>query len=90
MDEDILRQTEKMVKPIPIVLFGSDFWNNVFNLEYLADTGMINPEDLKMMKTIDSVDEAFKYITKGIKANEKHFKDKLNQKAPANLFEKYE
>ena len=83
-----LIQTQKMVKPIPIILYGSEFWDNVLNLEYMAETGMINVEDLKMFKKIDTVEEAFKYITKGLKANEKHFKHKIGTDEPANLFEK--
>ena len=33
------------------------------NWEYFAETGMINPEDLKLFKFCDTVDEAYDYIT---------------------------
>ncbi len=84
-----LIQTQKMVKPIPIVLYGSEFWNNVVNLEYLVETSMINPEDLELMKVMDSVDEAYKYITDSLMANEAEFAKRMNRKAPVNLFEKF-
>ena len=38
-----LIQTGKM-KPIPILLFGRDFWNRVINFEALAEEGVINFE----------------------------------------------
>ncbi len=57
-----LIQTEKMIKKRPIVLFGSKFWNNVVNLEYLASVGMISPNDLDLFKIVSTVDEAYNFI----------------------------
>lgn len=84
-----LIQTQKMVKDIPIVLYGKDFWENVLNLDYLAETSMINAEDLDLFHVTDDVDECFEYITQAIDAKAKDFLE-LNEKVHTrviNLFE---
>ncbi|MCH8237913.1 MAG: LOG family protein, partial [Proteobacteria bacterium] len=59
-----LMQTEKLTKPIPIVLFGKEFWSEVLNLDAMIKFGTIGAEDLDLFFQVDSVDEAFDYITK--------------------------
>jgi len=63
MEVVTLVQTLKIKKPMPIVLFGSKFWNEVLNLEALVRYGMIGEDDLKLFLRTDSVDEAFEFIT---------------------------
>jgi hypothetical protein len=75
-----LIQTRKVIKPMPIVLYGKEFWDKVMNLDYLAETSMISPEDLELMHITDSVDDAFEYITKGIQESLEYYK---NQKSAA-------
>lgn len=58
-----LIQTEKVSKKLPIVLYGKEFWNDVVNLEALVKYGTISPEDLDLFKAVDTVDEAYDYIT---------------------------
>ncbi|MCK9385010.1 MAG: TIGR00730 family Rossman fold protein [Nevskia sp.] len=57
-----LRQTGKS-RHMPTVLFGSEFWNGLINFDRLAERGLINPMDTKMLKIVDTVDEAFEAIT---------------------------
>jgi uncharacterized protein (TIGR00730 family) len=64
MEVATLVQTGKMTKPLPIVLFGSDYWNEVINFDALVKHGTIGAEDLKLMKRTDSVDEAFKLVVR--------------------------
>jgi uncharacterized protein (TIGR00730 family) len=59
-----LRQTGKMTKPLVIVLFGTDYWNEVVNLDALVRHGTINREDLQLFHRTDSVDEAFDIVTR--------------------------
>ena len=59
-----LMQTEKLTKPIPIVLYGKDFWDQVLDLAAMLKYGTIGPEDLKLFFQTDTVDEAFDFITK--------------------------
>lgn len=58
-----LIQTGKM-KPIPIVLFGKDFWTKVIDFEALADEGTINHDDLKLFQWCETADEAWACISK--------------------------
>jgi uncharacterized protein (TIGR00730 family) len=39
-----LVQTRK-IKPVPVVLVGEDFWSRAIDFAYLADEGVIDPED---------------------------------------------
>lgn len=48
---------------MPVIVYGAKFWKKVLNWEYLAETGMINKEDLNLFHFCDSVDEAYKIIT---------------------------
>ena len=61
-----LIQTKKLGKKVPVVLFGSEYWNEVMNLEAMVKHGTISPEDIDLFKTFDSVDETFDYITKDL------------------------
>lgn len=58
-----LVQTGKVSKKLPIVLFGTEFWDEVMNLDAMVKYGTISKEDLDLMYRTDSVDEAFTYIT---------------------------
>ena len=59
-----LRQTRKITKPMPTVLFGADYWNQVLNVEVMVDWGTISPNDIHLFMITDSVDEAFEYLCK--------------------------
>lgn len=61
-----LIQTKKIEK-IPIVLFGKDFWGpflDLFEKNLIKKFKTISPEDMELFHMVDSVDEAYKYITK--------------------------
>ena len=58
-----LMQTKKLTKPIPIVLYGKEFWNDVLDMEALVRHGTVNAADLDLFFETDSVDEAFDFIT---------------------------
>ena len=62
MEVVTLVQTKKMKKPMPIVLFGSEYWNEVINFDAFVKHGTINAEDVKIMHRTDSVDEAFDWV----------------------------
>ena len=61
-----LRQTRKIRKHLPIVLFGPDYWDKVVNWQALVDFGMIDPADLDLLYRTDSVDDAFEYVTRAL------------------------
>ncbi len=64
-----LVQTKKMRKPMPIVLFGSDYWNEVINFDALVRHGTISPEDVNLVHRTDSVDEAFDWLVRQLTAH---------------------
>ncbi len=53
-----LIQTGKM-KPIPVLLFGKEFWNRVVNFEALAEEGTISPGDVELFRFVETADEAW-------------------------------
>ena len=57
-----LVQTGKLRKPMPIVLFGTEYWKDVINFDKLAAAGMIERRDIDLMFRTDSVDEAYDWI----------------------------
>ena len=59
-----LVQTRKMKKPMPIVLFGTEYWREVINFDALVKHGMINAVDVSLVHRTDSVDDAYDYLVK--------------------------
>jgi uncharacterized protein (TIGR00730 family) len=56
-----LIQTGKM-KPIPILLFGADYWNRVINFRAIAEEGVIGFEDLDLFHMVEDAEEAWAKI----------------------------
>ncbi|MEX1025292.1 MAG: TIGR00730 family Rossman fold protein [Planctomycetota bacterium] len=63
-----LIQTEKIKKNPAIVLFGTEFWDKVVNLEALVEFGTISPGDLSLFHKSDSVDDAYEHIVAHLEA----------------------
>ncbi len=57
-----LLQTHKVRKRLPIVLFGSKYWNEVINFDALVKYGNIDAADLDIFFSTDSVEEAYNYL----------------------------
>lgn len=57
-----LVQTKKMTKPMPIVLFGTQYWKEVIDFDALVKHGTISAADVEIMYRTDSVDEAFDWV----------------------------
>ena len=56
-----LRQTHRM-QPVPIILFGHDYWSNVIDFEFLADSGVIADDHLALFRYAETPDEAWQQI----------------------------
>jgi uncharacterized protein (TIGR00730 family) len=54
-----LRQTGKMTKPLPIVLYDRAFWRKAVNFEHFADTRLINAADLTLFDFADDPEETW-------------------------------
>jgi len=61
-----LAQTRKLAKKILILLYGSEFWEEIVNFDALVRHGMIAPEDLDLFQYADDPETAFKILTEGL------------------------
>ena len=57
-----LIQTGK-VRPLPILLFGREYWNRIINFDGLVDEGVISPNDLDLIHWTDDAHEGWKFVT---------------------------
>lgn len=57
-----LVQTGKAQKQRTIVLYGSEYWNEVVNFDALKRWGVISPSDLDLFQIVDDVDTAFEHL----------------------------
>ncbi|MBY8978220.1 LOG family protein [Rhodobacteraceae bacterium NNCM2] len=53
-----LIQTDRM-EPVPVILFGSEFWKKIINWEALRDAGTIGANDLDLFHFVDSAEEGW-------------------------------
>ncbi len=56
-------QTQKSKKPMPIVIYGTQYWNEVLNFKAMVKWGTIGPEDLNLFRFFDDVNSVFEYLT---------------------------
>src|SRR5208283_1878080 len=61
-----LVQTQKLVKKIVVVLYGTSFWKEVLNFDALVRHGMIAEQDLELFQFADDVETAFKILESGL------------------------
>ena len=58
-----LIQTAKPRKVMPVVLFGTRYWDEVLNFDAMVRWGTVRPKDLEIFHKTDSVDDAYTYLT---------------------------
>ncbi len=58
-----LIQTKK-VEPVPVLLFGKEYWDRIVHFEALVEEGTISPEDLDLMRYVETAEEAWEYIAR--------------------------
>jgi uncharacterized protein (TIGR00730 family) len=56
-----LRQTHRM-QPVPIILFGRDYWSRVIDFQFLADSGVIADHNLDLFTYAETPEEAWQQI----------------------------
>ena len=60
-----LMQTEKIDRRIPVILYGSAYWNEVINFEALVRHGMIERQDLTLFRFADDPASALALLQAG-------------------------
>ncbi|CAN5298670.1 LOG family protein [soil metagenome] len=56
-----LIQTGK-IAPIPVLLYGRDFWNRVINFEALVEEGVVSRRDLNIFRFVDTAQEGWDHV----------------------------
>ncbi len=54
----------KKARPVPIVLFGTDYWKRLVDFNVLVEEGAISPEDLDLFITVDDPQLAWEHIVR--------------------------
>jgi uncharacterized protein (TIGR00730 family) len=67
-----LAQTHKLERPIPVILYGRSYWEEIINFQALVRHGVISPEDLNLFEFADDPHTALAIL-----------KDKLEPTPPA-------
>ncbi len=58
-----LIQTRK-IKPIPVLLFGKDFWEKIINFNALVEEGVVAEKDLSIFQFVETAEDAWEIIAK--------------------------
>jgi uncharacterized protein (TIGR00730 family) len=76
-----LVQTDKLSKQIGVVLYGREYWNQVLELQPMAEWGAIADKDLDLLQYADTPAEAFELLRDHLIAH--HLEPKTGQEAVA-------
>jgi uncharacterized protein (TIGR00730 family) len=76
-----LVQTDKLSKKIEVVLYGSNYWDEVLDLKPMAAWGAIAEQDLNLFKHADSPGDAFELLREHLIEN--HLEPQTPQEAAA-------
>jgi hypothetical protein len=57
-----LMQTRKLAKQIQIILYGTDYWDQILNLEPMVEWGAIAPDDRQLLQRANTPNEAFELL----------------------------
>lgn len=56
-----LVQTKK-IKPMPILIFGREYWERLIDFDLMVEEGMISPSDTWLFRYVETADEAWRDI----------------------------
>jgi uncharacterized protein (TIGR00730 family) len=76
-----LVQTDKLSKKIAVILYGSEFWDQVLSLKPMAEWGAIAEQDVDLLQRADAPADAFAQLRDHLIAH--HLEPRTKQEAAA-------
>ena len=64
-----LLQTRKMGHQAFILMYGSDYWKRLVNFDFLVESGTVSAEDLRLLRFVDSPEQALAIIKQKLRRN---------------------
>lgn len=64
-----LAQTQKLSKQLKVILYGSEYWDQILHLKPMVEWGAIHPDDLNLMQTVDTPKKAFALLCDHLEVN---------------------
>jgi uncharacterized protein (TIGR00730 family) len=75
-----LEQTKKLADRTTILLYGTEYWDQILNLQPMLEWGAVSPGDPELLVRVDSVDEAFDALRTQLEAHLES--EEENERAP--------
>lgn len=66
-----LAQTQKLDRPMLILLYGKDYWGEIINFEALVRHAVISPEDVDLFRIVDHPVDAFEILKRELATEKK-------------------
>jgi uncharacterized protein (TIGR00730 family) len=76
-----LAQTDKLTKKIAVILYGSDYWDQVLSLKPMAEWGAIAEQDVELLQHADAPADAFEQLRDHLIAH--HLEPQTEQESEA-------
>jgi uncharacterized protein (TIGR00730 family) len=76
-----LAQTDKLTKKIAVILYGSDYWDQVLSLKPMAEWGAIAEQDVELLQHADAPSDAFEQLRDHLIAH--HLEPQTEQESEA-------
>ena len=70
-----LKQTGRIRPDVPVVLFDAAFWKSVINWPAFVAADVVSARDIAALVFVDSVEEAFDAVVRGVEARERACQD---------------
>jgi uncharacterized protein (TIGR00730 family) len=61
-----LEQTRKLDDRTQVLLYGTDYWDRILTIDPLVEWGAVGPDDPKLLRRVNTVDEAFTVLQHGL------------------------
>jgi predicted Rossmann-fold nucleotide-binding protein len=64
-----LDQTHKLSKKLCVILYGSEYWDQILNLGPMLEWGAVSEEDLSLLRRVDTPEAAFEELKRHLLAH---------------------